>query len=176
MKRFFVLAAVCAAPLAHAHVTVDPRQAPAGAWQRLAFRVGHGCEGSATTAITVQIPDGVIGAKPMPKPGWTITTTEGKLATPVQSHGKPVTTRVAEISWRGGPLPDAWYDEFVMQVKLPDAPGRYAFKVGQACEKGRVDWVEIPAPGAHADAPAPVLEVLAPENGMSGMPGMAHHH
>jgi uncharacterized protein YcnI len=128
MKRIFLFAAICAAPLAHAHVT---------------------------------------------KPGWTIAVTEGKLAAPVQSHGKTVTTRVAELSWRGGPLPDAYYDEFVMQVKLPDAPGRYAFKVAQVCEKGRVDWTEMPAAGAHADAPAPALEVLPPD---AGMAGMAHHH
>lgn len=169
MKRF-LLAACCAAPLAHAHVTIDPPRAAAGAYQRLAFRVGHGCEGSATTAITVQIPDGVNGAKPMPKPGWNIEITQAPLATPLQAHGKTVTSRVAAISWRGGPLPDAYYDEFVMQVKLPETPGRYAFKVGQVCEKGRVDWVELPAPGEHADAPAPVLEVLPAE------PGMAHHH
>jgi len=173
MKRILLLAAILAAPLAHAHVTIDPPTAAAGGYQRLAFRVGHGCEGSATTSITVQIPEGVMGAKPMPKPGWTIAITVGKLATPVQSHGKTVTTRVAELSWRGGSLPDAYYDEFVMQVKLPDAPGRYAFKVAQVCEKGRVDWTEVPAAGAHADAPAPVLEVLAPE---AGMAGMAHHH
>lgn len=170
MKRFLLLAVFSAAPLAHAHVTIDPPGAPAGAYQRLALRVGHGCEGSATTAITVQIPDGVLGAKPMPKPGWTLSTTEARLAEPVQVHGKSVTTKVAEITWRGGPLPDAWYDEFVMQVKLPDSPGRYAFKVAQVCEKGRVDWVEMPAPGAHASAPAPVLEVQAPDA------GMAHHH
>jgi uncharacterized protein YcnI len=173
MKRILILAAFCAAPLAHAHITIDPPRAAAGAYQRLAFRVGHGCEGSATTGITVQIPDGVMGAKPMPKPGWTIATGEARLATPVQSHGKTLTTRVAEIGWRGGPLPDAYYDEFVMQVKLPETPGRYAFKVAQVCEKGRVDWVEQPAAGAHAEAPAPVLEVLPPE---AGMAGMAHHH
>jgi uncharacterized protein YcnI len=176
MKRIFLFAAFCAAPLAHAHVTVDPPSAAAGAYQRLAFRVGHGCEGSATTSITVQIPEGVMGAKPMPKPGWTIAITEGKLATPAQSHGKTVTTRVAELSWRGGPLPDAYYDEFVMQVKLPDTPGRYAFKVAQVCEKGRVDWTATPAAGAHVDTPAPVLEVLAPGSDMNGMAGMPHHH
>lgn len=178
MKRL-LLAALCAAPLAHAHVTIDPPSAPAGAYQRLAFRVGHGCDGSATTGITVQMPDGVIGAKPMPKPGWAIDIAHGALATPLQSHGKTVTTRVAEISWRGGPLPDDDYDEFVMQVKLPDTPGRYVFKVGQVCEKGRVDWDEVPAAGAHAKTPAPVLEVLPSQGSMPDMPGMAgmaHHH
>jgi uncharacterized protein YcnI len=170
--KHLLFAALCAAPLAHAHVIIDPPSAPAGAYQRLAFRIGHGCKGSATTAITVEIPEGVIGAKPSPKPGWALSTTQAALAAPVQSHGKTVTSAVREISWRGGPLPDAWYDEFVMQVKLPASPGRYAFKVGQQCEKGRTDWVEVGVPGADADlrAPAPVLEVLAPEA------GMAHHH
>lgn len=174
--KHFLFAALWVAPLAQAHVTIDPPSAPARAYQRLAFRVGHGCDGSATTAITVQMPDGVTGAKPMPKPGWTIAITQGPLATPVESHGKTVTTRVAEISWRGGPLPDAYFDEFVMQVKLPATPGRYAFKVAQVCEKGSVDWSEVPAAGAHADRPAPVLEVVPAEAGMAGMAGMARHH
>jgi periplasmic copper chaperone A len=173
-----VLAQAVLAAGAQAHVGIEPPSATAGAYQRLAFKVGHGCEGSATVAITVQIPDGVIGAKPMPKPGWTVSSAEAKLATPVQSHGKSITSAVREITWRGGPLPDAWYDEFVMQVKLPDAPGRYAFKVAQVCEKGRMDWTEIPAAGARAERPAPTLDVVPPSvpAGADGMAGMAHHH
>jgi uncharacterized protein YcnI len=155
------------APVARAHITIEPAMAAAGAYQKLTFRVGHGCEGSATTAISVQIPEGVASAKPMPKTGWTLAITEGKLAVPVQSHGKTVTTAVREIGWRGGPLPDAWYDEFTMQVKLPDAPGRYVFKVGQQCEKGRTDWIEVATPGAKS--PAPVLEVMPADPG-------SHHH
>ncbi|WP_198119185.1 YcnI family copper-binding membrane protein [Massilia rhizosphaerae] len=164
MKAIWI-AALCAAPLAHAHITVAPASAPAGAYQTLVFKVGHGCDGSATTAITVSLPEGVT-AKPMPKPGWTLDLVEGKLATPLQAHGKTVTRAVREITWRGGPLPDAYYDEFTVQAKLPDAPGRYAFKVGQQCEKGRVDWVDA-VPGSKT--PAPVLEVVP-----AAMP--PHHH
>ena len=146
MKALWI-AALLAAPLAHAHITVAPATAPAGAYQTLVFKVGHGCAGSATTGITVQLPEGVT-AKPMPKAAWTITTAP------------------REIAWRGGPLPDAYYDEFTLQAKLPDAPGRLAFKVGQQCEKGRVDWADVdPA----SKTPAPVLEVVP-----AALP--MHHH
>ena len=146
MKALWI-AALFAAPLAHAHITVAPATAPAGAYQTLVFKVGHGCAGSATTGITVQLPEGVT-AKPMPKPGWTIALAP------------------REISWRGGPLPDAYYDEFTLQAKLPDAPGRLVFKVGQQCEKGRMDWADV-AP--ESKTPAPVLEVTP-----AAMP--MHHH
>ena len=146
MKAIWI-AALLAAPLAHAHITVAPATAPAGAYQTLVFKVGHGCAGSATTGITVQLPEGVT-AKPMPKPGWTIALAP------------------REIAWRGGPLPDAYYDEFTLQARLPDAPGRYAFKVGQQCEKGRTDWADVTP---ESKTPAPVLEVTP-----AAMP--MHHH
>jgi uncharacterized protein YcnI len=146
MKAIWI-AALLAAPLAHAHITVAPATAPAGAYQTLVFKVGHGCAGSATTGITVQLPEGVT-AKPMPKPGWTISLAP------------------REISWRGGPLPDAYYDEFTIQARLPDAPGRLVFKVGQQCEKGRMDWADV---GPESKTPAPVLEVTP-----AAMP--MHHH
>jgi hypothetical protein len=102
----------------------------------------------------------------MPKPGWTINLVEGKLATPLQQHGKTIASAVREITWRGGPLPDAYYDEFTLQAKLPDAAGTYVFKVGQQCEKGRVDWADVtPA----SKTPAPVLEVTPAAMTM-------HHH
>ena len=44
------------------------------------FVVPHGCAGSATIKIRVQIPEGVIAAKPMPKPGWNVETIKGKYA------------------------------------------------------------------------------------------------
>jgi uncharacterized protein YcnI len=165
MMKAYWIAALFAAPLAHAHITIAPASAPAGAYQTLVFKVGHGCDGSATTGITVQLPEGVT-AKPMPKPGWTINLVEGKLATPLQQHGKTIASAVREITWRGGPLPDAYYDEFTLQARLPDATGNYVFKVGQQCEKGRVDWADV-APGSKT--PAPVLEVTPAAMTM-------HHH
>ncbi|WP_322403216.1 YcnI family protein [Massilia luteola] len=165
MKAYWI-AALFAAPLAHAHITVAPASAPAGAYQTLVFKVGHGCDGSATTGITVSLPDGVT-AKPMPKPGWTINLVDGKLAAPLRMHGKTITSAVREISWRGGPLPDAYYDEFTLQARLPDAPGRYVFKVGQQCGNVRVDW----AGDAASKTPAPVLDVVPADMAMP-----MHHH
>jgi uncharacterized protein YcnI len=155
------LAAILATPAAQAHITLEQGSATAGAYQKLTFRVGHGCEGSATTGITVVLPEGVTGAKPMPKAGWTIATVEAKLNPPVMSHGAAITSVVREVSWKGGPLPDSQYDEFSMQVKLPAAAGQYHFKVTQLCEKGRAEWSDIfGEPGATMKFPAPVLEVV----------------
>jgi uncharacterized protein YcnI len=165
-----LLAASLAAPFAQAHINLEQTSAPAGAYQKLTFRVGHGCEGSATNSVTVVMADGVTGAKPMPKAGWTIATVEGKLNAPIMSHGAPVTSAVREVSWKGGPLPDSQYDEFSMQVKLPDAVGKYYFKVIQVCAKGRAEWSEAPsASDAKMKFPAPMLEVVAPA-------GHVHQH
>lgn len=162
MKTSFMLAGAClllAAAAAQAHVSLDQKTASAGAYQKLTFRVGHGCDGSASTAITVTMPEGFNGAKAMPKPGWTISAANPR-----------------EISWKGGPLPDAQFDEFNLLVKLPDAPGMHVFKVVQQCEKGRVEWTELP--GVAGKFPAPVLEVVpaaASAAPMSDHAGMSHH-
>jgi uncharacterized protein YcnI len=161
MKTSLVVAALLAAPLAQAHISLEQATAPAGAYQKLTFRVGHGCAGSATNGITVVLPEGVAGAKPMPKAGWSIATVEGKPNAPIVSPGVTVSGAAREVSWSGGPLPDAQYDEFNLQVKLPDAPGKYYFKVIQLCDKGRAQWSETPgAAGTRLKFPAPVLEVV----------------
>lgn len=142
------------APAAQAHVTLEQAAGLAGSFQKLIFRVGHGCDGSATKGLTVSLPEGATSAKPMPKAGWKID---------VGSNGG-----VQEISWKGGPLPDAYFDEFVMQVKLPAQPGKLYFRIVQQCDKGSVAWDEIPGDGAvKLKAPAPMLEVLPASAGMA---------
>jgi periplasmic copper chaperone A len=151
---------------AFAHVTLEQPAAPAGGYYKAVFRVGHGCAGSATIGLTVSLPAGVMAAKPMPKAGWSLQTRVEKLAQPYQSHGRTVTEDVAAVSWRGGPLPDGHYDEFVIRLRLPETPGPLYFKVAQFCEQGRIDWVEVPTEGkTHKDyrTPAAVLEVLPAE-------------
>lgn len=141
------LSAAMLAPAAQAHVTLEQSSGLAGSFQKLTFRVGHGCDGSATKGLTVSLPDGAGNAKPMPKAGWKID---------VGSNGG-----VQEISWKGGPLPDAYFDEFVVQVKLTGQPGKLYFRVVQQCDKGSVAWDELPGDSAvKLKAPAPVLEVL----------------
>lgn len=147
---------------ANAHVTLDQKAATAGSYFRGAFRVSHGCDGSSTVAVTVNLPEGVSGAKPMPKPGWTIERTVNTVAKPYDAHGKTVTEEVTAITWRGGPLPDAFFDEFTVQIQLPATAGPIWFKVFQQCEKGEINWATIPASGISTrgiKAPAALLEI-----------------
>lgn len=170
MKKTLIAAAIVLAQSAQAHVTLDQPTGPAGTYQKLTFRVGHGCDGSPTKAITVTLPENVTGAKPMAKPGWKISLVQGKLSVPVESHGRAITTAVREVSWTGGPLPDEYIDEFTIQAKLPAEPGKVYFRVVQQCAKGSVAWDEMPGdPGAKVLAPAPVLNVLPAD-------GAAHQH
>jgi uncharacterized protein YcnI len=148
---------------AFAHVVLEQKTAEAGSYYKATLRVGHGCKGSPTTAIQVMLPEGFRSAKPMPKPGWTITAPKVKLAQSYESHGKTISEDVNTITWSGGPLPDGFYDEFVLFGKLPGKPGTVHFKVLQQCESGSNPWTEIPAPGLKAEFPAAALELTAPK-------------
>jgi uncharacterized protein YcnI len=168
MIRFLAAAAALAAFVgpASAHVTLETQEAKVGASYKAVLRVPHGCEGTATTAIRVKIPDGVIGVKPMPKPGWTLSTTTGKYPKAYKLFHRELTEGVTEISWSGGKLPDAWYDEFAFQGFLAadlEAGKPVYFPVVQECEKGVHRWIEIPAAGKSASdypEPAPALRLM----------------
>jgi periplasmic copper chaperone A len=151
-----------------AHITLEQREAPAGSTYKAVLRVGHGCEGSPTIAVRVQIPDGMIAVKPMPKPGWELDTRIEPYPEPVPYFDQTLTEGVREIAWTGGSLPDAWYDEFVFRGMLPDgeAGTTIYFPVVQECDAGGHRWIEIPAEGKTADEyeePAPGV-ILAPGN------------
>ena len=107
------LAVLVAAPAA-AHVSLENKQASVGSYYKAVFAVPHGCAGSPTVKIRVQIPEGVIGVKPMPKAGWTLETVKGKYAAEYDFHGNKLSEGVKEVAWSGGKLADDNYDEFVV--------------------------------------------------------------
>lgn len=151
------------ATAAHAHVTLENQQAAIGSTYKATFRVPHGCEGSATIKFRVQIPEGVTGVKPMPKPGWTLETVVDKDVKPSGEHGAG--PAVKEVVWSGGKLLDSNYDEFVLRGALADSlkPGMLYFPAVQECEQGAERWIEIPAEGKSAGdykKPAPGLKLL----------------
>ena len=92
---------------AAAHVTANPDHAEADSWFRTALRVSHGCEGTPTIAVRVNMPDGVLSVRPQMKPGWEISITTRKLDVPIEGPHGTVNEVVDEVAWRGGPLPDA---------------------------------------------------------------------
>jgi uncharacterized protein YcnI len=157
------LAALLAAPAATAHVTANPREAPSDSYFKLDFRVPHGCEGSPTTRIAVQIPAGVTSVAPQEVAGWEIEITEGELPEPVEVFGQTVTEGVTAVSWEGGPLPDNHMQEFGLSLRFPDRPGETLwFPVIQECEEGDHRWVTIPVEGEDPpDEPAPGVTLLA---------------
>lgn len=153
--------------IALAHVTLATGEARTGTYYKAVLQVPHGCDGTATQSIRVQIPEGVIGVKPMPKPGWTLSITRGAYAKSYQSHGKAVTEGPKEIVWSGGSLSDDNYDEFVFTSFLAGdfQPGQsVAFPTVQQCAKGEARWDQIAADGQNPHSlksPAPALRIVA---------------
>lgn len=167
-RKYWAAVLFCAisAPAA-AHVTLEYQVANAGSYYKSTFKVGHGCGNSPVKQIVVTIPAGVQGAKPMPKAGWTIEVTRERLAQPVTDHGTNITEGVARISWTAKTptdyLQNDWYDEFVLQAKLPAKAGMLYWPVSQICEEGKVDWAEVPSAGqklSDLKSPAAALELM----------------
>jgi uncharacterized protein YcnI len=151
----------------NAHVVLEYQVANAGSYYKATFKVGHGCGTSPIKQMVLTIPAGVQGAKPMPKAGWVLDITREKLAQPVTDHGRVLTEDVSRITWTAKTpadyLQNAWFDEFVLQAKLPAKEGTMYWPVSQICEEGRVDWTQTPQPGqkmSDLKSPAAVLELL----------------
>jgi uncharacterized protein YcnI len=169
-KNTLFIAAISAVAIitssANAHITLENRQATPGSYYKAVFAVPHGCAGSPTVKIRVQIPDGVIAVKPMPKPGWSVETVKGKYSTSYELHGTTITEGVREVTWSGGKLADDNYDEFVLATFLTGSlkPNTTLyFPVVQECEQGTSRWIEIPQEGKPAHdtkAPAPGVKLV----------------
>jgi uncharacterized protein YcnI len=173
MRTRYLLAATATAlavapAAASAHVTVSPAEGPADGFTKLDFGVPHGCDGSSTDTLRVQIPEGVVSVKPQVVAGWEVSTKEGKYAEPVELHGETVSEGVKEVTWRGGPLKDENLQVFGMSVKLPPgkAGDKLYFPTIQECAKGETAWIQIPEDDQseeELDEPAPALTLTAAE-------------
>lgn len=159
-------ALIAAGTSASAHVTVDPGEGSAGERTLLTFAFSHGCDGSATTEIRIQIPESIPTVAPTINPGWDASKEMETLETPIEaSHGEQITERVAEVIYTAkAPIPDGFRDTFVLSLTLPDTPGETIyFPTIQTCETGETAWIEIPDDGQSADdleAPAPAVEIV----------------
>jgi len=170
-----VLLLACAGTVASAHVALETPQTAVGGGYKAVFSVPHGCEGSPTIEVRIDIPEGVIGVKPMPKPGWTLAVSKGPYARSYAFyHGKQMSEGVRQVTWSGGSLPDEYFDQFVVSTFIASEldPGRkLAFPVTQKCESGELHWSEVPAGGQDAHA----LKFPAPQLTLTGAAG-AHDH
>ncbi|MGI5186938.1 YcnI family protein [Promicromonospora sp. CA-289599] len=137
---------------AMAHVTITPSTTAAGATAELRVEIPHGCVGSATTAISIRMPDGVSDVTASGTDRWT-----------VEQAADALTWTTDE------PLPDTEHAEVEFSVRLPDDEGAtLVFPVIQQCEQGEAAWTEVAEHGEGHDGlerPAPVLVVTPGEPG-----------
>ncbi|MEO3999708.1 YcnI family protein [Mesorhizobium sp. CAU 1732] len=152
---------------AFAHVSLEEKEAPVGSTYKAVFRVPHGCEGKPTNVVRVQIPDGFIAVKPMPKAGWDLEKVRGAYAESYEYYGAQLTEGVREVVWSGGNLGDDEYDEFVLRGYFAgglEAGETIYFPVVQECPEGLAErWIETPAAGQSSDdleLPAPGVTLL----------------
>ena len=160
---------------ASAHVTVTASETGAGAYSVLTFQVGHGCDGSPTTTMTIQMPEEIIAVTPTRNSLWQVKKTMTKLAEPItDAHGNTVTERVGEVVYTARqPLPEGYRDTFELSLQLPETAGEtLAFPVVQTCAKGETGWVEVPADGQDAEE----LEHPAPTVTITEADGEGDHH
>lgn len=175
-----LLAAVACLP-AFGHAGLEVTEATQNASYKGVIKIGHGCEGTPTHTVRVEIPEGVIAVKPMPKPGWTVKIETGSYVRTYDYFGKPLAEGVKAITWSGGRLGDDQYDEFTFTSRVTDhlpAGQKFHLPVTQICEKGTHAWTEIPAPGQDAHAlksPAPAVMVMAAVQKLAQAGDRQHH-
>ena len=162
------LAGLIAGPVL-AHPVFAEKEAVAGGHWAGELRLGHGCDGSPTTSLRVEIPEALVVVRAQPKPGWTLEIEREPLAQPVAGEGgRMIVERVTAVTWSGR-LTDDQFDVFGLAAQLPDAPGPQAFDIIQTCESGVVAWNEATGPdGARPAHPPAVLN-------LTGAPARPHH-
>lgn len=147
-----------------AHIVASPNAGENGAYFRTDLRVTHGCDGAATTSITVTVPKEILSIRPQMKPGWKIRIKKHALDKPVAGpHGKIITEVTDTITWSGN-LPDAYFDEFGLSFKLPDNGEQFLLPVLQQCGNASRNWKDLPMTGemththhGEESSPAPVI-------------------
>jgi uncharacterized protein YcnI len=163
-----VLTVTATAGTALAHVTASSTDAAQDGFGVITFGVPSESETASTVEVKVQLPaDQPLGfVSVQPKAGWTYTTVNAKLATPITTDDGQVTEAVSVIDWKataGGVKPGE-FDEFRISVgPLPKADSM-VFKVIQTySDKSSVGWIDEPAPsgGAEPEHPAPTLKLAA---------------
>lgn len=140
---------------ASAHVTITPSTTAAGATAELRVEIPHGCAESATTAITIRMPEEVTEVRAVGTDRWAVDQAADSLTYSTDT-----------------PLPDGEHAEVTFAVRLPDDAGAtLVFPVVQRCEVGEAAWTEV---AEHAEGhddlerPAPVLVVTEGKGGGSG--------
>jgi uncharacterized protein len=157
--------ALLAPAAAQAHVTLQPTEAPEGAYTVLDVRVPNESDSENTTKVAVQFPEGFGDVSYQAVPGWNVKVVHQKLKKPIQTDDGPVTEGVREVIFSGGRLPPGQFQDFPLSLQIPGKAGEeLTFKAVQTYEKEVVRWIGAP----ETEHPAPQMLVLPPKEAGQG--------
>jgi uncharacterized protein len=167
------LAALAAVP-AQAHVTLQPKEVPAGGFVRLDVRVPNERDAAGTSKIQVQFPAGFASVSTEPKPGWTMKIAKRKAKVPVELHGEKSDTEIDTVTFtaaKGSAIKPGEFVDFGLSLATPDKAGEdLTFKAIQTYDNGEVvRWIG----GPDADEPAPLVTLASGEEEASPTGGAA---
>jgi uncharacterized protein YcnI len=136
--------ALCIAGPASAHIHTDPEEVKAGTENSVGFVIEHGCEGSPTTQVELQLPDGVTGISAEDQDGFSASV-DGQV-----------------VQFAGGNLPDGTEHAFAVTFTAPSEAGTIDIPLIQTCEEGSTDWIQPEVEGQpEPEYPAPQLAIAA---------------
>lgn len=167
------VALLALAPMAAAHVTVNPGEAPKGGRAALAFRVPNERDDSGTVSLEVNLPEDhpIASVSVKPTPGWEHTVERRTLDEPIDNHGTEITEVVSKITWTGGTINPGEYQEFEVSVgPLPEDVDQVLFPTIQTYASGEVvRWIDEPTEdGEEPENPAPALTLVDAEDEHAG--------
>lgn len=145
---------VVTAGVASAHVSISSGPAQATKSQKITLGVGHGCEGSDTISIRVEIPAGISSVRALPSDAFKPTIEGTAAAVTAIVWTKPVADVLES---------DYGYYELTFRARVGDVPfTKIFFRVFQTCRTAAgdtltADWIALP--GETGD-PAPSLTVV----------------
>ncbi len=71
-KSMFCILGIAISGYASGHASISPAEVPRNSYQKLTFNITHGCGDSPTKEVIIFIPEEFMGAKPIPKYGWSL--------------------------------------------------------------------------------------------------------
>lgn len=153
------LLALAVPTAAQAHVSANASSTAAGSRTVVTFAVPHGCEGSPTQIVTIDIPESVVSVTPTVNPLWSVEKVMVPLDEPIESeYGDAITDRVGQVVYTStsGGLAEGFRDTFQLALQLPvgEAGDVVEFPTTQTCTEGTAEWVGDDAPSVTLTAAA----------------------
>ena len=150
------LVSILVASPALAHVTVQPNEAPVGAFFRFVVRVPNERPDADTTKVEVRFPD-LIFTSFQDREGWERTVKMRKLDEPIEAFGDEITEVIDTVTWTGGRIQPGEFEEFGFSARGPEEETVLEFPAIQTYSSGEVvRWIGPP----ESDTPAALVSAV----------------